>query len=142
MDYNKKSIYEKPHKECPNRCGECDFYENKTCNANGCRSLTYDFCRPTDRPLPMPLNCYWWYLNSVWHKVSKEKIETYTEERRHLIVCYEMLKNIKFDREERKAFIKHFHRGGGCNIIDFNLYPQARKIYNNVLKNEKSNNGG
>lgn len=137
MEHNKNSLYEKPYKECPHRCGECEFYENQTCNANGCRSLTFDFSRPKDRPLPMPLNCYWWYANNVWDVVSKEKRDGYAEQRRHLMVCYEMLKNMPVCSEERSAFIKHLHRAGGCNIIDFNLYPQAREIYKKIIANEQ-----
>lgn len=137
MEHNKNSLYEKPYKECPHRCGDCEFYEEETCFANGCRSFTYDFSKPTDRPLPMPLNCYWWYANRVWDKVSKEKIETYTEQRRHLMVCWEMLRNSPVLSNERTALIKHFHRPGGCEIIDFNLYPQAREIYEKIIANEQ-----
>lgn len=139
MKHNKNSQYEKPMSECPAHCADCAYFSNNcnigTCTANGCRTPTFDFSRPTDRPLPQPLNCYWWYANNVWSKLSGQKFAEYAEERRHLIVAHTMLETIT-DRQERLDFIKHIHRIGGYGLIDFNTYPQAREIYAEVAKKD------
>lgn len=141
MKYNPNSSFEKSPNECPRICDECDFFAHGiserhegTCTANGARRLTYDFSRPTDRPLPMPLNCYWWYMNSVWDKVSAAKAEGYREERRHEFVAWEMLKTL--EGKERHAFVDHHNRPGGGGLIDFAQYPQAKPIYEEIKERE------
>lgn len=142
MKYNPKSPFEKSPNECPRKCGDCAFFKSDImathggiCTANGCRSHTYDFSRPTDRPLPMPLNCFWWYLNNVWNKVSAAKAEEYHEERLHLMAERVLLD--VFDGQERRDFIDHMHRAGGYGLIDFSKYPQAKLIYNEFKKCEE-----
>lgn len=141
MKHIKTSPFEKPLNECPHRCAECDFFapgadrREGTCTANGCRSLTYDFSRPTDRPLPMPLNCFWWYANSVWSVVSASKAEEYHEERLHLLVSHRMLEPLA--GKERHAFVDHIFRPGGYGLIDFAQYPQAKPIYEEIKREEQ-----
>ena len=141
MKYNPKSPFEKAPNECPRKCAECVFFKpgadrmEGTCTANGARSLTYDFSRPTDRPLPMPLNCFWWYANSVWDHVSASKGEEYHEERLHAFVAWRILETM--EGKERHAFVDHLHRPGGGGIIDFSLYPQAKPIYEEIKAKEQ-----
>lgn len=144
MKHNPNSPFEKSPNECPRKCAECEFFKHDanremegTCTANGARLLTYDFSRPTDRPLPMPLNCFWWYMNSVWDKVSAAKQEGYRELRRHELVSFEMLKTLEC--KERHAFVDHIYRPGGGGIIDFALYPQAKPIYEEIKRKERGN---
>ena len=140
MKYNKNSAFEKPEKECPNHCAECPYFSGEsTCTANGCKTTTYFFSRPTDRPLPLPLNCFWWYAASVWNKVNESQIDEYREERLHLFVTWKMLKilnDIAVPSANKTVieFIKHVHRRGGYNLIDFSIYPEAKEIYNEIKK--------
>lgn len=136
MKFNKNTIYEKRPEECPRRCDDCEHFHQECgiCTANGCSVHTYNFSNPKDRPLPMPLNCYWWYLNNVWDKLSPAKIEEYREERRHLIVAWIMLKKMKPSIKELHAFVDHLHRQGGYGLIDFNVYPEAKAIYKEVFE--------
>lgn len=141
MKYNKKSAFEKSPNECPRTCADCPFFTQDTdakyggtCTANGCRSLTYDFSRPTDRPLPMPLNCFWWYINNVWDKVSQNKAEGYHEQRLHFMTTWAFLDVLSL--KERKEFCDHVHRPGGCGIIDFSKFPQAKPIYIEIKRKD------
>lgn len=118
---------EKPRKECPLTCGDCEYFESDICTANNCKTSTQSFSNPKDRPLPMPLNCYWWYLNSVWDKLSHHKILKYKEERLHMFIAEEYLRTLQ--GEQRNQFIDHWLRPGGCKLIDFKLYPEAEEIY-------------
>lgn len=142
MKHNTKSPFEKAPNECPRTCAECKFFTQDilaqyggTCTANGCRTPTYDFSRPTDRPLPMPLNCFWWYLNNVWGKVSPAKAEEYMEKRLHLMTTGAMLE--AFDIQARSEFSAHVHRPGGCAPIDFKIYPQAKQIYIDIKRRDQ-----
>ena len=142
MKHNHNSPFEKSPNECPRKCGECAFFkldENRIyegiCTANGCRRHTYDFSRPTDRPLPMPLNCFWWYANNVWDKVSAAKQEGYREERRHELVTWRILETL--EGKERHAFVDHVLRPGGGGLIDFAQYPQAKPIYEEIKRKEQ-----
>lgn len=129
MKHNPKSPYEKPLNECPTRCRFCEFFKaDSTCTANGCRTLTYSFSNPKDRPLPMPISCYWWYANNVWDKLPKSKQEGYAEMRLHEFTASKMLETMS-DLEERKEFLSHFFRPGGGRIIDFEKYPEAKSLY-------------
>lgn len=83
----------------------------------------------------MPLNCFWWYANSVWDKVSTAKADGYGEQRRHLLVTWRMLETL--EGKDRHAFVDHVHRPGGCGIIDFALYPQAKSIYEGIKRKEQ-----
>lgn len=141
MKHNQKSKFEKASSECPRRCENCEFFKQDTdrryggtCTANGCRTLTYDFSRPSDRPLPLPLNCFWWYESNVWNKVSETKITEYREERLHLITTFRMLETLT--GKDRRDFVDHVHRAGGYGLIDFARYPQAKVIYKEVVSQE------
>ena len=140
MKHNPNSPFEKSPKEFPQKCAECAIFKpdddrmEGTCTANGGRRHTFDFSRPTDRPLPMPLNCFWWYMNSVWDNVSAQKQEGYREERRHEFVAWQMLETL--EGKERYAFVDHIHRPGGGGLIDFAQYPQAKPIYEEIKERE------
>lgn len=136
MKYNKNTQTEKPVNEMPYQCKECPYFSEEgggICKANDDISSTSSFSRPADRPLPLPFNCYWWYASSVWSKVSPEKQNEYAEERLHMFTASRYLKDLT-DKDERRAFIDHLFRGGGGGLIDFNLYPRARQIYEEVKK--------
>lgn len=142
MKYNKKSPFEKSPNECPRTCADCHFFTQDinaeyggTCTANGCRSHTYNFSEPTNRPLPMPLNCFWWYINNVWGEVSESKAEGYHEVRLHRMTVWRLLD--VFDRQERNDFIAHVHRPGGGDLIDFAIYPQAKPIYDEIKRKDQ-----
>lgn len=83
----------------------------------------------------MPINCYWWYANNVWYEVGETKADEYREERLHLMVTWKMLETLK--GKDRHAFVDHVHRPGGCGIIDFNVYPEAKPIYNEIKAKEQ-----
>ena len=139
MKYNPNSIYEKPLSECPARCAECEFMEHTEyhdiCIANDSRFPTVSYHNPKDSPLPFAKNCYWWYANRVWDAVSPHKIEGYKEQRLHLFVFHRMLARFPHGKE-RSAFIDHVFRPGGCCIIDFQIYPEVKAIYEEVKKND------
>ena len=136
MKYNKITKTEKPENECPNTCGECPYFIKHrfggTCTANGCKTPTSDYIRPYDRPLPQPLNCYWWYMNRVLNNASAEKQSAYAEERLHLLTAWRYVEGLT--TEERYEFSKHLYRDGGGRLIDFSLYPRAWEIYNEIRK--------
>lgn len=145
MKHNPKSPFEKSPSECPRRCTNCAFFKQDiarqyggTCTANGCRTHTYEFSSPSDRPLPLPLNCFWWYACNVWNKVSDTKVAEYREERLHLLTAWRMLETFN-DMRDRHAFSDHLHRQGGYGLIDFAVYPEAKPIYQEIKKRE---NGG
>lgn len=142
MKHNLKSPFEKSPNECPRKCAECAFFEvttdpkyGGTCTANGCRAHAYDFHNPSDCPLPLPLNCFWWYASSVWDKVSETKISEYREERLHLFVAFRMLETL--EGTARRSFVEHVHRPGGYGLIDFEQYPQAKPIYQEIKEKEQ-----
>ncbi len=136
MKYNKNTKTEKPENECPRTCGECEFfrkgYGGGTCTANGCNCPTYAFSSPTNRPLPQPLNCYWWYNNYVLSCQPADKQDEYAKERLHLLTAHRYLQEL--DGDEKKAFIKHCHRESGGGLIDFAIYPRAFKILQEIKK--------
>ena len=136
MRYNKLSQYEKPPQLCPNTCGECQHFKKSSgiCRANGVTNMTFAFSRPTNRPLPMPLNCPWWYMNYTWRKADEEAIAEYEETRLHELTSAVMLANL--EGNERRAFLDHIFRPGGCRRIDFGLYPEAKEIYMDVVKED------
>lgn len=136
MKYNKLSQFEKPPQLCPSTCGECRHFKKSEgiCRANGVVSMTFAFSRPTDRPLPMPLACPWWYMNSVWREVDAEAIAEYRETRLHELAAAVMLANL--EESERRAFIDHINRPGGCRRIDFDLYPEAKAIYLEIVRED------
>lgn len=136
MKYNKLSAYERPPSECPRTCGECEYFKKGSgpCRANGFVSMTFSFSRPTDRPLPMPLNCPWWYMNRVWHEADDKAIAEYRETRLHELTAAVMLANL--EESERRAFLYHINRPGGCCRIDFGLYPEAEAIYKEVVRED------
>jgi hypothetical protein len=82
----------------------------------------------------MPLNCFWWYANNVWDKVSTEKQSAYLEERLHEFTARKMLDVL--DKKERNEFIDHIFRPGGGGIINFSKYPAARPIYEEIKKKD------
>ena len=142
MKHNPKSPFEKSPSECPHKCGECPYFKQDisriyggTCTANSCKTLTYDFSRPTDRPLPLPLNCFWWYACNVWNKVSDTKVAEYREERLHLLTAWRLLETFE-DMRDRRAFSEHLHRQGGYGLIDFAEYPEAKPIYQEIKRRE------
>jgi hypothetical protein len=130
MKHNTKSPYEKPLSECPYRCSECKYFDGGDfCRANGIAQVTHRVCNPKDRPVPFPLNCFWWYANNVFDQMSASKIKDYKESRVHLFTAYKILSELP-GIEERKEFLNHFYRRGGGQYIDFDKYPEAREIYN------------
>lgn len=135
MKYNKKSPYEKPLNECPRRCSDCSAFGVDFCRANDVTSVTCSFSNPKDRPVPFPLNCFWWYTNNVFDKMSESKIREYTESRIHLFTAYKLMNSMQ--EKERKSFWEHFYRRGGGQLIDFEKYPQAKRIYDEIAKTEK-----
>lgn len=137
MKYNKLSQFEKPPQLCPSTCGECKNFKKSdgVCRSYGVPSFTLSFSKPTDRPLPMPLACPWWYMNSVWRETDPEAIAEYRETRLHEFTAVVMLSNME-KLGERMSFIDHFFRPGGCRRIDFDLYPEAREIYLDVIKED------
>lgn len=136
MIYNAKSPYEKPLSECPARCADCSYFNAGICIANGMTNVTYSFCDPKNRSVPFPLNCFWWYANSVFSKMSANKIKETIEQRFHLFVEQKMLSEFPHGKE-REIFLHHIHRPGGCGLIDFEGYPKAREIYNEIVRTQK-----
>lgn len=137
MKHNTKSLYEKPLSECPSRCSECQYYDGGDfCMANGIAQVTCGFCNPKDRPVPFPLNCFWWYANNVFDKMNESKIKDYKESRIHLFTAYKIMSELP-DGKERKEFWDHFYRRGGGQCIDFEKYPEARLIYDSFRKDEQ-----
>ena len=133
MKYNKNTKTEQPINEMPYTCGECLFFDacaGGQCKANNCITPTFSFSRPADRPLPMPLNCYWWYANILWDRVSHEQQNKYAEERLHQFTAWEFMSGM--GQSERRDFVAHLHRNGGGCLIDFNAYPEAKKIYDKI----------
>lgn len=136
MKHNTKSSYEKPLAECHYRCAECQYFDGGGfCRANGIAVPTSGYNNPKDRPVPFPLNCFWWYANNVFDKMSADKIDGYKETRIHDFVAGIMLSQMPFGTE-RNEFINHFFRPGGGRLIDFDKYPEARKIYNKIVTTE------
>lgn len=129
MKYNKNSPYEKPLSECPAKCADCPCFSGDFCRANGIAQVTFSFSNPKDRPVPFPLNCFWWYANNVFDKMNESKIKDYRESRVHLFTAYKILSELP-DGEERKEFWNHFYRRGGGQYIDFEKHPEAQAIYN------------
>ncbi len=131
MNYTKGAITEKSISECPRNCGECGFYSEDDltgwCNANEMSTPTLSICNPQDRPLPLPLNCYWWYGASVWKKLPERKRKDYLEERIHSFTFRDLLDGK--DGKERHEIVKHSSRPGGCGICDFKKYPEAKQYY-------------
>lgn len=136
MKYNKQSQFERPPQLCPNTCGECKHFKKSSgiCRANGFASMTFAFSRPADRPLPMPLTCPWWYMNRTWREADAEAIKEYRETRLHELAAAVMLANL--EESERRAFIDHINRPGGCCRIDFDLYPEAKEIYMEIVRED------
>ena len=136
MKYNKMSGFERPPEKCPRTCGECKHFnkERGTCRPNGIVNMTFAFSRPTDRPLPMPLSCPWWYMNRVWHEVDDKAIAEYRETRLHEITAGILLANL--EGSELRAFLEHFFRPGGGRLIDFKLYSEAEEIYKEVVRED------
>ena len=138
MKYNKLSQFEKPPQLCPRTCGECEYFKKSRgiCRANnGIVSMAFAFSRPTDRPLPMPLNCPWWYMNATWREADAETIAEYRETRLHELTAAVMLSNME-KLGDRMSFIDHFFRPDGCRRIDFEIYPEAKEIYLDVIKED------
>ena len=135
MKHNTQSLYEKPLSECPARCADCSCFSGDFCRANGIAQVTLSFSNPKDRPVPFPLNCFWWYANNVFDKMNTNKINDYRESRIHLFTAYKILSELP-DGKERKEFWDHFYRRGGGQFIDFEKYPEARKIYNALVTTE------
>lgn len=137
MKYNNLSQFEKPPQLCPNTCGECKHFKKSSgiCRANGAlESMTFAFSRPTDRPLPMPLNCPWWYMNRAWHEADDKAIAEYRETRLHELAAAVMLSVL--EGRELLYFLEHILRPGGCRRIDFDLYPEAKAIYMEVVRKD------
>ena len=133
MKYNKLSQFEKPPQLCPSTCGECKNFKKSdgVCRSYGVPSFTLSFSKPTDRPLPMPLACPWWYMNSVWRETDPEAIAEYRETRLHELAAVVMLSNM-MELNDRNAFLDHFFRPDGSRRIDFDLYPEAKAAYNSI----------
>ena len=136
MKYNKLSQFEKPPQLCPNTCEECKHFKKSSgiCRANGFVNMTFSFSSPKHRPLPMPLNCPWWYMNRTWREADAEAIKEYRETRLHELTAAVMLANL--EGKERGAFFAHIFRPGGCCRIDFGLYPEAEEIYKEVVRED------
>lgn len=129
MKYNKKSPYEKPLSECPARCATCPYFDGGDfCRANGIAEPTCSFSNPKDRPIPFPLNCFWWYANNVFDKMNESKVNGYKEARIHRFVASKMLSEMPHGKE-RKEFLAYLYRPGGGKLIEFEKYPESRKIY-------------
>jgi hypothetical protein len=133
MRYDKNSVNEKPLSECPRKCNECQYYIlDNMCGANNIISTTYGYQNPIDRPVPFNLNCYWWYANSVFYRMSERKQQDYIEERRHIFV-FEELKKQMHDKNAVDKLIKHYFRPGGGKLIDFKEYPKAKEILSKLF---------
>lgn len=145
MRYNKNSVFEKPPAQCPERCGECEFFrpekkwigfngeENWSgiCVANGCFRSTESYVRPKDC-CNFDSNCYWWYINSIWKKTKEGKWDSYLESRLCSIVFWRVRDTLT--RTEIRDLVQHIHRPGGMGIIDFKLYPALKPVYEAVIK--------
>lgn len=142
MKYNKFSLYEKPIEECPTKCGNCDFFCEGIgagwCKANGCDNSVFPFSNPLDRPLPYPINCYWWYANSVLNKLSPSKIEEMKEQRLHHLAFNALLNSQTLTQQRRDEIIKHYFRPGGGEIIDVEQFPEFVGFYEMVKTNDES----
>ncbi len=139
MKYNKNDQTTKPESECPRTCGECPYFIahslkalGGTCTANNDKSNTNDFSRPDNRPLPQPLNCCWWYTNRVLSNLSEDKQKGYMQQRLHELAAARYREEL--DDQERRDFVKHCFRPGGGRLIDFTVYPEAFKFYQEICK--------
>ncbi len=136
MTYNKYSIYEKPISEIPAKCGECDYFRNNFCWANNCRTLTFDFSNPKDRPLPYNLNCFWWHTNSVLTRLPATKQLEIVKERQHFLAFSYLLRSQTLSPKRTELLINHFFRNSGGGIIDFEKFPEAIKVLEVIKTNE------
>ena len=136
MTYNKYSIYEKPISEIPAKCGECDYFRNNFCWANNCRTFTFDFNNPNDRPLPYNLNCFWWYANSLLTRLPATKQLEIVKERQHFLTFYTLLNCKTLSPKKSESLIAHYFRNSGGGIIDFEDFPEAKKVFDIIKTNE------
>ena len=147
MRYRKDSAFEKPEKEAPRTCGDCPYFTKKKewkgfngetnwtgiCSANGC----YEVCRSYEKVndnCKLSSTCYWWYMNRLWNKISKENREANREERRHIILLWRVRDTLT--RTELKELVSHKHRPGGGGLIDFNVWPQFLPMYKQICEEE------
>lgn len=140
MTYNKDSIYEKPISEIPAKCGECEFFRNDFCFANGCQTLTFDFSDPHDRPLPYNLNCFWWYANRVLAELSSARRQEIIEERQHFLTFHTLLRRETLSPKRTESLIAHYFRDYGGARIDFDVFPEAKRVFDIIKTNDSCYN--